>query len=366
MRACPFATVLSLVAALMWLGCPASTEAQVTEMQQGPTDLANAGQGQLLGQCQATDSGGVLGAISNFVACCDPDDCGPCWIIAADGVILQRSTTRNQPLFTDRRGATDTTPIDSKTLNFATAFGPNLSVIRRGPCGWQLEVAYMQIDGFTAQTAVPGTSDMVTDAGLPIMVTNNPAVLPVTARYTSALYSGEINLRRQWTDWLNLSVGLRTLQLDERYHAAGTASFVMVPVTSDVNAFNHLYGLQVGADAEVYNMGGPLLIDLLCKGGIYVNSASQNNHRVVSGFLDESLSSERNQAAFLGEIGVVARYAVTRQLALRASAEAAWLEGVALAPEQIMATNFAVGTDRVDSHGGVFYCGGSLGAELRY
>ena len=82
--------------------------------------------------------------------------------------------------------------------------------------------------------------------------------------------------------------------------------------------------------------------------------------------LNGSLASERNQTTFLGEIGVVARYALTRHVAFRASAQAAYLDGVALAPEQIVATDFALGTARVDTGGSVLYYGGGLGCEFRY
>ena len=73
-----------------------------------------------------------------------------------------------------------------------------------------------------------------------------------------------------------------------------------------------------------------------------------------------------DQIAFLGEAGVVLTYAITERLAFRASYEAIWLEGVALAPEQIGASNFLTSTAMVDTSGGVLYQGCGLGLEYRF
>ncbi len=73
-----------------------------------------------------------------------------------------------------------------------------------------------------------------------------------------------------------------------------------------------------------------------------------------------------SQTSFLGETGAVATYAVTKHLAFRASLDAIWLTGVALAPEQISSVNLRRQTDVVNTSGGVFYYGGSLGMECRF
>jgi hypothetical protein len=245
-------------------------------------------------------------------------------------------------------------------MEFAVAFGPKVSAVRRGPCGWELEVAYFQVDGSSAQAIVPGQSIMMTDVNGGFAVTNPQF------RDISALYWGELNLRRHWTDWLNMSVGFRMGQLNERYRATGMGAITPVPVSLNVDAFNHLYGIQLGADAEVYNMGGPLQINTLCKAAVFGNSASQNIRRVQTGLSDESLTATRDQATFLGEAGVAATYALTEHVAFRISVQAAWLEGVALAPEQIGETNFNAATTRVDTGGSLFYYGGGLGIDCRY
>jgi hypothetical protein len=360
MRASLPTMLLSVAASLTWLGgSTVPAEAQAPGGCQYSNNLAYAGQGQCLGQDQGEQPADL------FAGLCDPCDGGPRWIFAAEVVALQRSTTRNQPLFRDNFGSTSNVLVDSKFVEFPVPLGPKLSAICRGACGWDLEVAYFQMDGFDARASVPGTSFLVTDVNGANFIVEN-----AQARYTSALYNGELNVRHEYTDWLTLLAGFRMGQLNERYSALGAGGNVPnTQVSLNANTFNHLYGFQLGADVKVFDLGGPWQINALCKAGIYDNVADQNIHQVDTDPThptDQPLSARTNRAAFLGEAGVVATYALTKRLAFRATAEAMWLTGVALAPEQIGTTNFAARTASVNTTGGVFYYGGGLGIECRF
>jgi hypothetical protein len=173
-----------------------------------------------------------------------------------------------------------------------------------------------------------------------------------------------VNLRRQCNDWFTLLAGYRMLELDEHYLAEGLGANLGT-VGLATNAYNRLYGFQLGADAQVYNMGGPLQINALCKAGIYDNVAAQNTF-VVNNSVGVGQTAGRDQAAFVGETGVVLTYALTCRLAFRASYQAMWLTNVALAPEQIGAANFRTGDHTINTSGSLFYHGGGLGAEYRF
>ena len=112
-------------------------------------------------------------------------------------------------------------------------------------------------------------------------------------------------------------------------------------------------------------MGGPLTVNALCKAGIYGNSANQRIHQ-NDPTTEQTLEASRCQGAFIGETGLLLKYRVTRHLSFRASAQAVWIEGVALAPEQVGATDFTAGTATIDTHGGIFYYGGGCGMELTF
>lgn len=295
-----------------------------------------------------------------FAQNCAPRGCGPRWSFAAEAIALQRSTTRNQSLFLSSNSPTEL--LNSRNLNFPVAFGPKISAIRHGAFGsdFDVEVGYFQFDGFEANAFVSDNSRMVIDVNNAFLSTDS------SARYASALYCGEVNVRWQWFDWLTLLSGFRMVELNEQYDARGTSTRSSFPVSLDVNSFNHLYGYQLGADGEVFNLGGSLRINALCKAGVFGNFASQNIHAVDTGSFDESLSAVNNRVSFLGEVGLVATYAITQRLAFRASYQAMWLEGVGLAPEQIDTSNFTAGTAKVNLDGGVFYHGGGLGLEYRF
>ena len=297
----------------------------------------------------------------------DPNGgCRPGWTFRADGVLIQRSTTRSQTLFRSGFGATAPELLNSKTgLNFPVEASPQVSAIRHGPNGWDIEVGYLQIDGWDANAFPPGLSFMVTDDG-----PANFGVIDASARYISALYMGEINVRREWLDGLTLLAGFRMGELDERYQAVGTGQR-SGSVTFTSSTVNHLYGFQLGADLKVFE-NGPLRVNGLCKAGAYQNFINRSSSQVDTGsgaLPYEPISAAHTQTTFMGEVGIVVSYQFTKRLAARFVYQAAWLEGVALAPEQIpnnIDFDAGTGTGTVDGAGGLFYQGGGVGFELKF
>jgi hypothetical protein len=340
-------------------GQPLGTAPQYAAPQCGDSPYAGtqcAGPECASQQCGAAPSCGWL----------DPNG-GYCsgWTFRADGVFIQRSTTRSQALFRSGSGNSSPELLNSKTgLNFPVEVGLQVSAIRHGLCDWDIEVGYFQIDGFNANAFQPGASYMMTD----VNGTNSFIVTDASARYISALYLGEINVRRECLfDGLTLLAGFRMGELDERYQAGGTAFFFRNPVTFTSSTVNHLYGFQLGADLKAFDNGGPLRVNGLCKAGVYANSINRTSQAVETGVSDRTISATRDQAAFMGEVGIVVSYQFTERLAARFVYQAAWLEGVALAPEQIPNNiDFVAGTGTVDGHGGLFYHGGGVGFELKF
>lgn len=308
--------------------------------------------------CGCQEEPGLLA--SAFGRFFNPTECEPRWSFSADAVALQRSSTRSQVLF--RELDSTTALLNAHEWDTPAAMGFQVGAIRHGPCGWDLELGYFQIDGWNANYSIPQDSLMVTSAD-----GSGFRVIDSEARYTSAIHLAEINLRHQCFDGFTLLAGFRAGELNEVYNATGTGALTPTAISFDTKTFNHLYGFQVGTDYEFYNMGGPLRISALCKSGIYGNSASQRSRQIETDVSDQTLEMARNQTTFMGEVGLVTSYDVTRHLTLRASCQAMWIEGIALAPEQIGANTFGqqpgVG---LDTHGGVFYYGGGLGAELKF
>ncbi|MEN6459481.1 MAG: hypothetical protein ABFC63_11190 [Thermoguttaceae bacterium] len=357
MRASQATMLLSIAAALAWCG-PSEIFAQAAGGYVSAELSVDASSSQL----SCDDEEPYAGPLSNFIEGIGDRlrNC-PDWTFSAEGIALQRSTTRSQSLF-QSSGTTVSDVLNSKTMDFPVEYGPQLSVMRQIGCSdFSVEVAYFQVDGFAANSSVPGDSLMVVD-----QTSTRLAVTDASAAYTSALYVGDINLRWQWRERIALISGFRMGQLNEHYRANGTATGGGDAYALNTDAFNHLYGFQLGADATVLDFGGPLKLKGICRAGAFANYASQRDSLTESEMQTEVNASRNNHMAFLGEAGAVLTYAITKNLSFRASYEAMWLEGVALAPEQISSSNLLLGTASVNANGSVFYHGGGLGVEYRY
>ncbi len=288
--------------------------------------------------------------------------CAPCahpWSFRADEVFLQRSTTRSQSLFVDPTTGADV--LNSQTgLNFPVAAGFQVAASRQMVDSWSLEVRYLQLDGWDANHYLPDPSVMVTDHTGPFFPMDY-----ASARYTSAIYMGELNVRQQVNEWWAILAGFRMGELDDRYLATGQETF-LVPETATLstNAFNHLYGFQIGADVKLLD-AGPWKLNMVGKAGIYDNAISQDSQRQDL-LINDRAQGSVNQVAFLGEADLDLSYQINSHLWAHFTYQAVWLTGVALAPEQIAGTDFASGATAIDSGGSLFYHGGGVAFEVRF
>ncbi len=99
---------------------------------------------------------------------------------------------------------------------------------------------------------------------------------------------------------------------------------------------NNLYGVQVGVDGKMLELGR-LSLDGLMKIGLFDNNAGQSTGVSLKKTVYPATATT-NRAAFASEAGVQVKYQISDSLALKAGYEALWLDGVALAPGQIQET----------------------------
>ena len=137
-----------------------------------------------------------------------------------------------------------------------------------------------------------------------------------------------------------------------------------IPADFDQHAktHNHLYGFQLGTDVLLWDRGGPLTINTELKAGIYSNLA-KNTGDLESPLGDLVGDGRTHHTAFLGELGINAKYQLTRNLALPAGYQLLWVEGVALVNDNQIA---ALAAGDVDTSGSPFYHGAMVGSELRW
>ena len=285
--------------------------------------------------------GGETGFYGWEASCCDPCD-SPCFSATAGAVMMHRSHARPLTLVT-QRGA-ERANVTHLDLDFAG--GPRAGLIWHSDCGLDLELSYFGIDGWSDRLAVA-------DANLSSPLAPDVMFDQAGAAYASELHSAEINLRQSLncrTTWL---AGFRWVELHES--ALAQASGELGSGNTTIRTHNHLYGYQVGAERILWEGCSGFRLDGHIKAGVYGNSGG---HLAVStgSFSVGNAYVREHHAAFVGQYGFIGRYPLTEFLSVFGGYELMWIDGVALAPNQL--PNPALSTDFGDT---AFYHGGILG-----
>lgn len=294
------------------------------------------------------------------------DDCdGPRWTVYSDAIFLHRSGPDHAALVTDSFFPGGTVLLSGADLGFDTEAGFRLGLIRHNVLGtaWDLEALYFGIDGWAAATApVYSATGAATQFVSPLGNTVTPA--NVWASYGSELHNVEVNGRRPIRDWLSLVAGFRYLELNE-----GLTIFQDIgPGTNlaraAVDATNHLAGFQLGLDGRVWSRGR-LELDCVLKAGIYANDAENGVRITQTASLPPMASAaSANHTAFVGEIDLTGLYRLNRNWAIRGGYQLLWIEGVALASDQVAVSDPDNGAATLDASGSPFYHGAFVGLEF--
>jgi hypothetical protein len=298
------------------------------------------------------DSTAGCGIETNF--CCDP-----CWTIRAGAVILKRSSPGAFPIFSSV--GSGATLVDAANYRFDSRGGIDLGAIRCLNNDWDLDFRYFAVDSWTSaqSTAIDPAGSVLHTAPPVFFFTFNNA----NSVYGSNLYSTEFNFRRK-RGWLNTYIGYRYVELNEDLNFLVNGS---VPAVYNESADNRLHGLQIGADANIWNNGRRLRLDSWLKAGMYYDyilHRGQIEFPPGTPFFN-SVSQRDNSTAFLGDIGLVGVYQITDTIALRGGYQLLWLDGVALASDQIQTTNLLTASG-ADIHGDVFFHGALVGLEAQW
>ena len=185
-------------------------------------------------------------------------------------------------------------------------------------------------------------------------------VFPGRTHYDSDIHSAEFNLRRQWNHWLTLLGGFRWINVNEILNTdiGGVA-------TNRIDVDNQMYGLQLGLDTYLWSYGR-FSLEGYGKAGIYSNdSDGRSSSFGIVGAVPVVTASE-DRAAFVGELALTGVYDISQRWSLRGGYQMLWLDGVALAPEQLDNMNIVTGVATLDVGQTAFYHGVNLAAEFRW
>ena len=295
----------------------------------------------------------------------------------------------------DTSNAPGVAVFNSNQFRQGFSIGPKLSLNYRDDSGAGVELSYFNIFNQSATKAVGPDGDW--------LVMRAPGLFSQTQDFpdqamawtaTTSLYSAEANGRLPLTGGATALAGLRWLQLNDSLQGTLTPADTAAPAWKNncpqdnlsqvlsclppggaagnyppfwtTNVTNNLYGVQVGLEGMLLELG-PWSLDGLLKAGLYDDNARQWTGVSLRKAVHPTTATT-NHAAFVSEASVQVKYQIRDGLALKVGYEALWLDGVALAPGQIQETltTASVRALGVNCGSNVLFQGATVGLEYSF
>jgi hypothetical protein len=303
-------------------------------------------------------------------SCCNLCPCGYAW---AEGLLVTRDNgSADQPLVIDLN--TDDELLTTDDLDFDWSGGVRAGYGERicGCLSW--EIGYLGVFDQSASQVVELEDSLTLPDDFGLQVNNFFAADEVTVRYESDLHSAEVNLvccccqcdgcgRCSSLEWLT---GFRYISFDEEFSLRAFDSDEGT-TTYAVRTRNDLYGAQLGARAR--QCVGRWSWETTGKAGIYGNDMGQLQSSIID-FPDveyrPAQGSRGGDVAFVSDFNISGIYRLNQCWGLRAGYNLIWIEGVALAPDQIDFTNVTGSGTRLVDGGGLLLHGANVGLEARW
>lgn len=302
----------------------------------------------------------------------------PCTYAVIEALVLERNVSGTPfPLAVD--STTGQTLASTNDLDFPFSGGLRAYVGHRFCGGWAWELGYFGLFDASATTTVTGDISLPGDLGPGTNVFFGAD--RITYDYTSRLHGGELNFvcccsccetscdpcivpRCQSVEWI---YGLRYLRVDELLNISGERLEVggLETGSYQVRASNDLYGAQFGLRAR--HCWGPWSLEGTGKLGLFGNDA--NTSQVLTDFPAFTVRQTRassDHVAFLAEFNA----SLIRQLSdhwfVRGGYNLIWIDGIALAPDQLDFTLASTSGTSIDTGNTMFLHGVNLGIEGRW
>jgi hypothetical protein len=280
-------------------------------------------------------------------------DSGCLWTISADALIMTRVGGKSKTLLENNTG---TDLLNSNNFDFPWITGPRVGIVGEDVLfGCDVEASFFDLE-FDADKNI----DMPDGFGF-FRIFNQPQLFfgsVLNYRYISQLRNAEINVRHPCGERLSLLMGFRYMELHEdlRFMADNESSFL------EANVDNHLYGGQIGLNVALINTCR-FSLEGVIKAGVFGTRADLDMTTPLITPASAPANSARH-TSFLGEVGLMGIVQITNNLALRGGYQAMWLDGVAIAGDQI--ENADPSTHRPYVGSTLFYHGAIAGLECAF
>jgi hypothetical protein len=311
--------------------------------------------------------------------------CPPYWTFRAEGLMLWRTKSREIKIVeegtgTPPRGQRDAL-LTTDSLQQNPNWGPRLTIDHLFHDAHRLELSYFGLHHWNSQSSFDG----INGVGFSFLNIDVPfdsnytsdfdGAQFVSAAYASEIHSVELNCRTDnrwdlnqsagypWYEYVDFLAGVRYFRLEEEFDLASTDALETSNYLIDTT--NDLVGGQLGLIAGTYCT--PLVSwNLVGKAGVYANMGKQstllrddNNTVLLRDF-----TTRDEEIAFIGELNANIAYDFHPNAALTVGYSLVWLDGVALAPEQLDFTTTATSGSAINQNGGVLFNGLSVGLQV--
>ncbi|HUT11416.1 MAG TPA: BBP7 family outer membrane beta-barrel protein [Thermoguttaceae bacterium] len=316
-------------------------------------------------------------------------DCGcpvccyqPLWYAEVGALFLNRDRARRFKLIEDQNDSTgepDPRPghrreiVSSAVLDFDYETGPQLVIGRYLDDCRRVEVRYFGLHHWRTGFGIDSTAVPPANPNLSLPFDSNytndfDGALHVDVSYKSELHNVEVNLLDDRHSCFTRLIGFRYLNLNEDFDYESTDAAGSIPSTSNylIGTDNHLVGFQIGGIVE-REVCERFCVDLTGKLGAYVNFAEQSTFlgdRFDNENVRRDFRERQGELAFIGELRFGCAYQLTKSMAAIAGYQLMWVEGVALAPEQLDLTTTPLSGSGLNDNGGVFYDGAYVGIRV--
>lgn len=302
-------------------------------------------------------------------SCCSSpcDERGRTFAVNTSAVFLFRESPSAQRLFFNPGVAAEN--IDASHFSLGMAPGYESSVLWYDKASAiDFEAKAMWVNDWDSQVNQTFTGASVQIAADPILGTTGPR--DGAALYSSQFGNLEVNARYrvgQGCNGTTLVGGFRYIRLNERLNATLSDPAGIVPdELIRVRTENDVYGIHWGVDSIVANTER-CCVTLLGRVGLMGNRMDQQTQMVSlsSPVVTFTADGDAGDLAWLAELGFTGKFRLTSCANLTAGYRAIFLDGVALAPEQLGASSFLTNTG-LHTNGSLLLHAATVGLEVAY
>jgi hypothetical protein len=188
----------------------------------------------------------------------------------------------------------------------------------------------------------------------------------INVAYSSEIHDAEVNYSWHYPSCKSLSwiAGFRYFHLDEQLDMTSTVTGIGLG-EYDAQTVNNLYGGQLGARLNV--CCHQFQWDSTVKAGAFGNSIESSQFAApVGGMIVRDTRVFDSRWAFVGELSSNVRYFFCKNWCATAGFNVLWVDGVALAPDQLDFTNTPTSGLALNHDGNAIYIGGHVGVGVRF